>query len=123
MTPPLPCPDCAAPLTGAPTCLACGLRLIGPEAVRLWEVDVALAGLETRRGELLTERRTLRALLRPGGAAPAQPAAAPGANGQPVVAAPSREWTPQRVQNTLLGLGALLLTVAGIVFAAVTYDR
>jgi hypothetical protein len=34
-----------------------------------------------------------------------------------------REWTPQRVQNTLLGLGVLLLTVAGIVFAAVTYDR
>jgi hypothetical protein len=36
---------------------------------------------------------------------------------------PRQEWTPQRIQNTLLGLGALLLTIAGIVFAAVTYDR
>ncbi|MEO6205391.1 MAG: hypothetical protein ABIO67_08425, partial [Mycobacteriales bacterium] len=46
----------------------------------------------------------------------------PGGAGRPR-ARPSPEWTPKRVQNTLLGLGVLLLTVAGIVFAAVTYDR
>src|SRR4051812_4089816 len=134
----LPCPDCRSPLTGGPTCPACGLRLTGPEAVRLWEVDEALGGLETRRGELLAERIGLLARLRPvastSGAASratavaAEAPAAPNWKSSPRVwapasAAPRPEWTPRRVQNPLLGLGALLLTVAGIVFAAVTYDR
>ena len=110
-TPPLPCPDCSAPLTGGPTCPACGLRLVGPEALRLWEVDQELASLGSRRTHLLAERTALLSRLRVHAATSSRPPAAP------------QEWTPQRVQNTLLGLGALLLTVAGIVFAAVTYDR
>ncbi|MDX6197647.1 MAG: hypothetical protein QOJ79_798 [Actinomycetota bacterium] len=140
---PPPCPDCSAPLTGATTCASCGLRLTGPEAVRLWEVDQSLSALDSQRGALLAERGRLIAALRPGtvltpaaGAAtatsapadPAQawrppPAAGSAPNWQAPVTQPRQEWTPQRVQNTLLGLGALLLTVAGIVFAAVTYDR
>ena len=44
------------------------------------------------------------------------------ANPQPAPL-PRREWTPQRIQNLLLGLGGLLLAVAAVVFAAVTYDR
>ncbi|MCU1590755.1 MAG: putative integral rane protein [Frankiales bacterium] len=142
-----PCPDCRAPLTGGPSCTACGLRLTGPDALRLWEVDQALTGLDAHRTTLLAERNNLLAALRPGtllGPAPvtlpprpalaasspvaagAAGAAAPpvGADWMPPVPGPVRaEWTPQRVQNTLLALGALLLTVAGIVFAAVTYDR
>ena len=52
------------------------------------------------------------------------PSVAPAApTWQTRVPQPRQEWTPKRVQNTLLGLGALLLTIAGIVFAAVTYDR
>jgi len=43
------------------------------------------------------------------------PAAAP--------AATRSEWTPRKVQNALLGLGGLLLAVAALVFAAVTYER
>jgi hypothetical protein len=140
---PPPCPDCRAPLTGAATCPSCGLRLTGPEAARLWEVDQSLLALDTQRDGLLAERGRLLAALRPGtvlapaGITPhlnastsavAAPAgagvAAPGMNWRPSGAPPARqEWTPKRVQNTLLGLGALLLTVAGIVFAAVTYDR
>ena len=40
------CPDCRAALTDTGTgwCAACGLRLTGPEATRLWEVDVELLG-------------------------------------------------------------------------------
>ena len=127
-----PCPDCGGALTGAPTCPSCGLRLIGAEAARLWQVDQALAGLDVRRGELLSERSTLLSLLRSGAstsasvtgvAAGTAPAPAAGPVWAPAGAQPRQEWTPQRVQNTLLGLGALLLTIAGIVFAAVTYDR
>jgi hypothetical protein len=140
---PLPCPDCRAPLTGAATCPSCGLRLTGPEAVRLWEVDQSLFALDAQRDALLAERGRLLAALRPGtvlapasgqttaGSDPAiaSPAGAPAPTsaatpiGQSPVPQPRQEWTPKRVQNTLLGLGALLLTVAGIVFAAVTYDR
>jgi hypothetical protein len=123
---PPPCPDCRAPLTGAAACGSCGLRLTGPEAVRLWEVDQQLFALDHQRTDLLAERGGLLAALRPGTAiAPAvsgvPPTAAP--IWQSPVTAPAQEWTPKRVQNTLLSLGALLLTVAGIVFAAVTYDR
>ena len=104
---------------------------------------MALAALDARHAELLTERVRLLAALRPGAVLSPAPkqvtassvpagslAAAPGTLAGPIssdwqspVPATVREWTPQRVQNTLLGLGVLLLTVAGIVFAAVTYDR
>jgi hypothetical protein len=124
---PPPCPDCGAPLTGASTCVRCGLRLTGPEAARLWELDQSLFALDAHRADLLTERSRLLAALRPGAvlAAPLTPPVAVG----PIplwpspVPQPRQEWTPKRIQNTLLGLGALLLTIAGIVFAAVTYDR
>jgi hypothetical protein len=125
---PPPCPDCAAPLSGATTCASCGLRLTGPEALRLWEVDQSLVALDAHRAALLAERGRLLAALRPGtvvapvSSAPPVPAQ-PGPAWQAPVPQPKQEWTPQRIQNTLLGLGALLLTVAGIVFAAVTYDR
>src|SRR3954465_10587668 len=135
---PPPCPNCGAPLTGAPTCASCGLRLTGPEALRLWDVDQQLFALDERRTDPLLERGQLLAALRPDTAfAPtaagpatatssaatdpyavtAAPASGPAPQWQPPVAQPRQEWTPQRVQNTRLSLGALLLTVAGIVFA------
>ncbi len=116
-------------LTGAATCAGCGLRLMGPEAARLWTVDTELAGLEQRRSALLAEREPLLAALRPGGVPLADPSHAGSlgpATAPPTTEAattPAPEWTPQRVQNTLLTLGALLLAVAGVVFTAVTYDR
>lgn len=90
-------------------------------AQRLWVVDQELAALWARQQELTAERNQLLAAL---GAAdpfatPPPPTAAP----RPVATAPVRESSPAQVQNTLLGLGALLLAVAGIVFAAVTYRR
>ena len=108
------CPDCRATLAGTGSCSACGLRLTGPEATRLWEVDVELLGLERSRRLLLDEREALLRVLRTAGA----PAAAP-ADAAPEPA----EWTPQRVQNLLLTLGGLLLAGAALVFAAVTYER
>jgi hypothetical protein len=117
-----PCPDCRTPLTGATRCASCGLRLTGPEASRLWQVDQELAALDAHRGRLLAERAELLTALRHGTVlVPSAPTSVP--LWQSPVPQPRQEWTPQRIQNTLLGLGALLLTVAGIVFAAVTYDR
>lgn len=111
------CPGCSAPLPGIGSCPACGLRLRGPEAARLWEVDTELLRLDAARRGLLAERDTLVAALR------AEPVHVPAAAPAAVVAAPRAEWTAKRTSNTLLGLGGLLLAVAAVVFAAVTYER
>lgn len=112
------CPQCRGQLSGPASCPSCGLVLTGPAAVRLWEVDVELLRLDAARTSLLSERADLLAQLRgePGGAPVSTVPAPP-------VATPRPEWTPQRVQNALLGLGGLLLAVAALVFTAVTYDR
>ena len=108
------CPQCRAVLTGREACSGCGLRLTGPEAARLWDVDSELLALDAARVPLLAERSALLAALR------GTPAPAPAAE---VPAARVPEVAPRRVQNVLLGLGGLLLAVAALVFAAVTYER
>ncbi len=106
---PLVCPRCTSPLSQQ-RCLSCGLHLVGPHAARLWAVDTELAGLPGRRQALLSEREhLLEALSRPSLAA------------EEPVPLPARDRT-RSPQNTLLGLGALLLAVAATVFGTVTYD-
>lgn len=105
------CPDCGQPLTGEPRCRHCGLTLTGDDAARLWDVDQELLHLDGLRIPLLAERRVLVQRLRTQlGVHADEPAG-------------RREWTPRRVQNLLLTLGAGLLALAAVVFAAVTYDR
>jgi hypothetical protein len=118
------CPQCTAVLTGTDSCDSCGLRLTGPEASRLWQVDQELLQLEAARRPLLVERSALLAALRgerPAASAPVLPPVA--VQPTPPPPPPAPEWTPQRVSNTLLGLGGLLLAVAALVFTAVTYER
>lgn len=116
------CPDCDAPITGEPACAACGLPLTGPTAGRLWQVDQRLAALDGERDRLLADRARLLELLRGGEPAPATAPPDPWASAAPPNARAHRpEASPRSVQNTLLGLGALLLAIAGIVFTAVTY--
>jgi hypothetical protein len=118
------CPDCRAPLTGAASCGGCGLPLLGPVAGRLWQVDQQLGVL---RAERITLLETLRGGPHPVDAPLWAPAAPTPASSVPATwtmpPAARRETSPQQVQNTLLGLGALLLALAGIVFAAVTYQH
>lgn len=106
------CPNCSAPLLRPPVCGACGIVLTGPQAQRLWELDQRLSSLDGERAALLTERPALLEALRAG------PVGSPAPFAAPVSALEAR---PLQVQSTLLGLGALLLAVAGIVFAAVSY--
>ncbi|MBA2323365.1 MAG: hypothetical protein H0V92_04865, partial [Pseudonocardiales bacterium] len=129
------CPGCGAPLTGATACPSCGLTLLGPVAARLWAVDQRLLAVSAEQSTLAAERERLLAALRSGepiaaedpfvfatGGQQVRPAGDP-FTGQVPAAKTRPEAAPQQVQNTLLTLGALLLAVAGIVFAAVTYQK
>lgn len=105
----IPCPDCGRPLPErAPACPACGVRLVGRDAQRLWHVDQQLAALSRERTALLAQ-------LRAPAQTPAAQTAAPEAPSHRV-----RSWT---VQQLLLIGGVVLLFVAAVVFVAVAWRR
>ena len=133
------CPDCGAATAGRPErCAACGLVLVGEVAARLWAVDQSIAALGTERVGLL---RMLRAagtagagsIAAPGYAPPSQFPSYPAPGYPPPSQFPSypapvphpgrprMEWSRRRVQNLLLSLGVLLLTVAALIFIAVNW--
>lgn len=112
------CPSCGIALpagpTGPPSCPRCRLTLVGPLAAELAVVDRELAALGGRTAQLHQRRQVLLAQLR-GPVAPSPTLAAGGREPAPVQQLP--------IQTTLLGLGALLLAIAGAVFAVVAYGR
>jgi hypothetical protein len=112
------CPDCWADLTGPDACAACGLRLTGPQAARLWEVDLELVGLERSRRALLDEREALLRVLRTP-AVTARRAArgldARRVDARRVDAAPRAEPAAHPRRPAARG--------AALVFAVVTYER
>ena len=117
------CPDCGTGLNAsASVCPRCGLSLVGPTAQRLWWIDAELASLDRRRRALLNERSGVLARLRwestPDRAeatAPVSPSARPPAS-SPLPTA-KREMSRHSAQNVILGLGALLVGIAALVFA------
>src|SRR5438132_594600 len=131
----VPCPRCGAGLVNATACLGCNLPLTGEVAAQLWsvdqsihEIDAQLAGLAARRSTLWQTHVTL--LNELGGTTPMSLPAygAPARTAVPTVppppvTAPRREWTPRRVQNLLLTIGALLLVIATAIFTAVSWHR
>ncbi|WP_121187880.1 SCO7613 C-terminal domain-containing membrane protein [Nocardiopsis sp. Huas11] len=147
--PPLRCPDCAEPLRpGASACPRCALVLVGPLAQRLWELDTQLMELADRSRRLRAERTEVHRLLRreSGARRPAAPvealtpAAGPAPAGTPAAhqgapfpageyhrapapPAPRRsELSRLSAQNLILGLGALLVGIAALVFAVWTWS-
>lgn len=121
MPSPLRCPSCGSPLPpAAPVCPACGLPLNGPLAAELWRTDQQLLALQRHRVELIDRLRSgsggalpppVGAPLPPGATAPPPPRAA---------AAPTGAgWSGQQV---LLGVGALLVLTAAVVFLAVAWS-
>jgi len=128
------CPDCRTPVElGLRICAQCGLLLHGPEAQNLWRIDNRIAELHSRAQALRAERSTALQDLRRASwfaaAAPAPPSF-PIQDGPsiPESATPARpasissvELTPRSAQNVVLGLGALLVGVAALVFAVWTW--
>ena len=107
------CPGCRSPLElPALSCAACGLTLTGPEPRRVFEtlrqVDVLVAGLYAA-----ADRTTV-----------AEPAGAVDRPLEPALQAPLQPrpaMSSASVPRILLGLGALCLLVAALVFLAVAW--
>lgn len=126
----IPCPSCDEPVPpGSPACPSCGIRLVGQDAARLWEVNQQIDVLTREAQSLLASMRV------PAPAAPRPPAHA--VSGMPGGAAPSGPWQPAPYptahpyptaprrsagQQLLLGFGALLLLSAVSVFALVAWS-
>src|SRR5262249_29906478 len=124
-----------------------GLALVGDAAARLWVVDQSIAALTAERGALLRMLRAASGVASGGGedagvvsaGGGAAPACAPASEAfaptpQPPLppcpammpqqyqaGRPRVEWSRRRVQNLLLSLGVLLLTVAALIFIAVNW--
>lgn len=141
---PTVCPGCGARLA-SPRCQQCGLELVGPWAAALLSTSTQAERLLQERDRLVrglwaaTRERAAWAAAAPGPTAaptasptgsvpPLRPprAASPRPVGWPPVP-PSAVAPPSRrgglgVQAILVGLGALLLAVAAIVFLAFSWD-
>jgi len=120
MPDPYHCPDCHATLVdidGVGGCPRCGFSAADPRATRIWQIDTQIAGLAHERAGLLELMRHERA--------GAPPTALEPAPATPPVPAPRphRVRRAMSVQAVLVTVGAVLLVVAGIVFAAVTWER
>lgn len=116
-----PCPACDELLDlPAQSCRACGLRLVGLDAARLWVVNQQLAALAIEHDHLLNQLRQPAAPA-PEFAWPSTPTAtAYPANDRQMPAKVRRNVSPQQL---LLSLGAALLLVASIVFVAVAWNN
>ncbi|PYC88244.1 hypothetical protein C7C46_00930 [Streptomyces tateyamensis] len=145
VTPSPACPDCGAPLPAEFTtaCPQCALPLTGAAAGALWQVTLALHGVERHRAELLRQQAELLAALRAQRdtrqSGPARPPASPRWAPPPVApgwappagwAAPSGWTTPgsraaevsgRSAQTVLLVLGGLLVGIAALVFTVVNW--
>ena len=111
------CPDCRAQLVGTGRCPACGLVLDGPDAVRLFELlseaDGVLARMRARTGADAAPAAPRDGLLPGMQETGAPPSERPRRSGLRLPSA--------TVPTVLLGLGAVLLSVAVLVFAAFTW--
>lgn len=113
----VPCPECTAPVPGGEAaCPSCALPLTGAAARRLWEVDQTIGRLQQERRSLLHQLRS-------------ESGNGPAWGAEPHWAAPGSPWAPAQErkpgmsgQQVLLGLGALLVAVAAVVFLAVAWS-
>jgi hypothetical protein len=93
-----------------------GMTHIPPPAEELRLLDAELWQLDARRAQLLARRAWLVAALQPKWQAPQPTGPMPAASPRPEASAPS-------VQNVLLVLGGVLLTVAAMVFTLVSWGH
>jgi len=109
------CPGCLRTVGEADRCPSCGLRQTGADAARLRVVVYRLYEIGEQQRALAGEADALR--LEQGRLLGALGhAAAP-------AAARRREWRPEMVRGVLLGLGAVLVALAALIFAVVAWVR
>lgn len=122
---PVPCPSCGSPLPpDVLSCPRCALPLHGPVARELWQVDQEISALNARHAVLLHRLR---------GEIAGSPGVGWTTTGQPLapgtgVAGPGgaggRPDAPRAtVQQVLLVVGVVLLTVAAVVFIGAVWVR
>lgn len=129
------CPSCGAPLI-EPRCHACGATLTGSLAAQVWHASTQADLWLDTRDRLVADLRAAARSSAVVPAAPARPQAATPSQTDvhpprpayppPAVAPSPRPSRPRRaigVQEVLVGLGALLLAVAAVVFLAFSWDR
>ena len=127
------CPDCLAPMPyGSLTCPQCGLHLEGPLAAGLFQTltdaDRLLDQLRERSSAPSLMTAAGPALPTPAGEVPAPPSAGAGAEllGGWTAEDQSRRqhhgMSQASVPKILLGLGAVCLLIAALVFLAVTWS-
>lgn len=125
------CPHCGGVYPGVPpVCPRCGAPWGQVHAMRLRAVEERLGAVDQERAELVFARDALIATQAQQHVTAAPPAAAPRlSEGAPVYSGfaptPARQWefTTTSVRNLLLVLGAMLLGVASLVFAVVSWSE
>jgi len=108
------CPDCRSPLDPQRTCTGCGLRLTGAPASELWQL--------MQRADALIGQLRLQPVMAPATTVPATAIDSRTLPGAPPVAPLRPASRGLSVPVVLLGLGALCVLVAAIVFVAVTWS-
>lgn len=110
------CPRCLRPVGDAATCPGCALPQHGPDVARLrvvvhrlYQLGERQRALAAESGALERERDRLLETVAGGSAA--------------AVSRPPGEWRPAVVRGVLLGLGSLLVALAALIFAVVTWVR
>jgi hypothetical protein len=117
------CPRCLRPTGNALRCPACGLLQAGTPVDRLRHIAVRLSDIGGRQAELATEDQALRreqaglfVTLDGGAFRPVHPV-------RPAQSFSGFEWRWEVVRDLLLWLGAVLVGVAALIFAAVAWGR
>ncbi|HEX8135383.1 MAG TPA: hypothetical protein VF880_18375, partial [Actinomycetes bacterium] len=120
------CPRCLGAVGEAASCPACGLRQQGADAARLrvvvhrlYEVGEAQRALAAEATSLRVEQARLLESLDPRAAAAGGGAA--GWPARPAAGRAAREWRPGMVRGVLLGLGAVLVALAALIFSVVAW--
>ncbi len=119
---PTRCPGCGTVL-GSSTCSGCGADLAGPDARRVWDLSQQLVSLAAERADAVAVLRRAAEHRRAAPVPPTLPArATPPTATTPTPGAATAHGPRLGVQGVLVGLGALLLAVAAVVFLVVSWS-